>query len=269
MALSVAGTVGHHHTFTSMQPTLIKAALILLALWLLPAAAGDLGASAALQSDTVFRGLDQTNGLGAAAGVDARLDTRAGTSPYLGALALNNSMAGGSEIDIYGGASRTVLFHDLYPYTIDAGFIGYLFPQDQDGLRHHNLDAAEVYGGITSGPASMKLWLSPDYFGSGVPGGYLRGRLRWPIASGLALIGTGGIAVGPGVRRYTAALTTDRRGSSYADAEAAIEYDWRYGLVLRAAVTATTLDLGEQATGGHDRLRWVLGLRKDFDLGGF
>lgn len=247
---------------------LLMGAVAVAGMTFVDAAASDWSGNLALRSDAVYRGLDQDNGAPSpAAGLDATLGPHGGVRPYLGAAVAGNRMAGGAELDFYGGASRSGLFRDLYPYTLDGGVIAYVFPQADDGLRHRSLDAAEIYGGLSVGPASLKLWLSPDYFGSGGAGGYLRGRLLWPLGAGFSVETAAGFAAGPGVRHYTAALTADRRGGRYADLEAGATYEGPAGWSLRATVSAITLDLGEQATGGRQPWRLGVELRRDFDLG--
>lgn len=240
---------------------------LLAALLSWSALAADLAAAIDLRSDYRFRGLDQTNGFAARGGADVDFDAVDGYSPYLGGFVAGNRMAGGSEVDLYSGFTHAAQFSEILPYTVDAGVVGYLFPQSDDGLRHRDLNSAELYAGLAAGPLALKAWLAPDYFGSGAPGAYFRGTLKWPLSPALSAFGSGGLALGPGLRRYTEALTADHRGASYADTSLGLEYAWHYGLTLRAELSATTLDLGPQATGGSGRFGALIGLRKDFDLG--
>lgn len=221
---------------------------------------GNLG----LASDYQFRGLDQTNGLAALGGLDYVHDS----GLYAGGWATRNRSAGGGEFDLYGGYTRPLHLFGLLNATLDAGAAGYVYtgerpPQYGGGSQ----DFAEIYAGLAAGPALFKASFAPDYAGRGAPGWYLQGAIRYPLPWGLKLRATLGYGLGEGVRRQTQTLTADGRGHTYLDYALRLSHGlpW-WDLTAWAEVAGTDLHLSDAAQGGSDQPKFLVGLRKDFDL---
>jgi len=102
--------------------------------------------NAGVVSDTLFRGLDQTNGPALQGG----LDYVHHSGLYGGAWLTNNRSAGsGGEADLYGGYTRQLPLFGVLSATLDAGVAGYVYSgerqaslgggnQDFAGLRVEN-----------------------------------------------------------------------------------------------------------------------------------
>ncbi|MDR3416886.1 MAG: TorF family putative porin [Nevskia sp.] len=237
---------------------------LLLFLSAAAAAHGDwLSGNAGIASDYLFRGLDQTNGAAFQGGLDYARDG----GLYAGGWASNNRSAGGGELDLYGGYSRQTLAFGLLPANLEAGAVGYLY----SGERAHALgggsqDFAELYAGIGAGPASLKLYVAPDYANRGGPGYTLRGSARFPLGAGFRLQLTVGYNAGRGVERQTAPLSADGAGHTYFNYALRLSRPLGNVATLWAEMAGTDLDLAQGAQGGSRQPRFLLGLRKDLDF---
>lgn len=243
----------------------MKARLFLL-LALLPALARAdwLTANAGLASSYLFRGLDQNNGPALQGG----LDYVHASGLYAGGWASNNRSAGGGELDLYGGYSRPLHLFGLLSASLDAGVSGYLYTGERPAaLGGGSQDFAEAYAGLALGPASFKASFAPDYAGRGAPGWYLEGALRYPLPWDLKLRASLGYGGGGGVRRQTAPLSADGRGHAYLSYALRLSrgLPW-WSLDAWAEVAGTDLHLANSAMGGSDQPRFLVGLRRDFDL---
>ncbi len=221
---------------------------------------GNLGVA----SDYQFRGLDQTNGLAAQGGLDYVHDS----GLYAGGWATRNRSAGGGEFDLYGGYTRPLQLFGLLTATLDAGAAGYVYTGERAAvLGGGSQDFAELYGGLAAGPASFKASFAPDYAGRGAPGWYLQGAIRYPLAWGFKLRATLGYGLGQGVQRQTATLSADGRGHTYLDYALRLSrgLPW-WDLTAWAEVAGTDLHLAGSAQGGSGQPKFLVGLRKDFDL---
>ncbi|MBR9812661.1 hypothetical protein GYB61_02245 [bacterium] len=114
-------------------------------------AAAEVEASVGVSTEYVFRGLEVDSPQ-----VWGALDWSADSGLYAGTWISN---AGGlEEVDIYGG------------YALEAGAVGldfgvlyYLFPS-QESSAGSNLNATEVYAGLSAGNFSGYLWIAPGGF---------------------------------------------------------------------------------------------------------
>lgn len=221
---------------------------------------GNLG----LASDYQFRGLDQTNGLALQGGLDYVHDS----GLYAGGWASRNRSAGGGEFDLYGGYTRPLQLFGLITASLDAGLAGYVYTGARaPALGGGGQDFAELYAGLAVGPASLKASFAPDYAGRGAPGWYLGGAIRYPLAWDFKLRASLGYGLGAGVQRQTAPLSADGRGHTYLDYGLRLSrgLPW-WDLDAWAEVAGTDLHLADSAQGGGDQPKFLIGLRKDFDL---
>ena len=235
--------------------------LILLAI-LCPARADWFSANAGVASSYLFRGLDQNNGPALQGGLDYARDN----GLYAGGWASNNRSAGGGEFDLYGGWSRPFSLLGLLPARWDFGVTGYLYTADRPDTLGGSQDFAEVYAGLTAGPASLKLNVAPDYAGRGAPGWYLQGAVKYPLPAGFSLRGSLGYAGGPGVQRQYSFLTVDGAGHNAFDYALRLSKTLPWDLSAWAEVAGTSLHLAGHAQGGDGQPKFLAGIRKDFDL---
>jgi uncharacterized protein (TIGR02001 family) len=244
--------------------TATRRLLPVLLLLCAPARADWLSGNAGIASDYLFRGLDQTNGPALQGG----LDYAASGGLYAGGWASNNRSAGsGGELDLYGGWSRPLTLFGELAATLDAGADGYLYSGERKpSLGGGSQDFAEVYAGLSAGPAAFKACAAPDYAGRNGPGYYLQGALKAPLPWGLVLRGTLGYSLGSGVQRQVAFLTADGRGRPYLDYAARVDKSLRWGLTAWVEVAGTDLRLADGAQGGGSQPKFLAGLRKDFDF---
>jgi uncharacterized protein (TIGR02001 family) len=224
---------------------------------------GQVSGNLKASSDYLFRGIDRTDG----PAIQGEVDYLARNGFYAGAWASNARAVGGSEFDAYSGYGRTITVQDVYPLHLDGGLIGYLFPGDESASDgRHNLDFLEAYAGARLGPATLKMYLSPDYANAGGVAAAFRGTLRWPVLEQLKLRLEGGINLGPGLKNYTARLSKDGRGHDYFDYAAMLEYALPEDFDIAAGVAGTTLDIadGRGRSGEQPKLLLEVGKRFDF-----
>jgi uncharacterized protein (TIGR02001 family) len=232
-----------------------------LLLWSCGADADWFSGNAAVVSDYLFRGLDQTNGPAFQGG----LDYAHHSGLYAGGWVSNNRSAGGGEIDLYGGYTRPLPLFGLINATLDAGAVGYVYSGErQAALGGGSQDFAELYAGIGAGPASLKASYAPDYAGRGAPGWYLQGALDYPLDAGFKLKGALGYGGGAGLERQTAPLTADGIGRSYLNYSLRLSKAFKYDIGLWVEVAGTDLHLANGAQGGRQQPKFVAGLRKEF-----
>lgn len=145
-------------------------------------------------SEYMFRGVTQTfNG----AAVSGGLDYAADSGIYVGTWASNiNWGVGGSELDVYGGFTKK--FNDIV--GIDVGAIYYYYPEadeEAEAVYGEGFDpnTIEVYAGMILGPATVKYFYSPNYFGNDtfnpdgddVSSSYLVASAAFPLSDTLSL----------------------------------------------------------------------------------
>lgn len=122
----------------------IGSAVSAVALFGAPAMAGSTEYGLGVASDYIFRGLPSS---GNGAQVWGSIDWSSKSGLYAGTWLSNAALAGGEELDIYGG--YTFGGKDL---SFDVGAIAYLAPSAPEGSVGQN--QSEAYGGVTSGPFS-------------------------------------------------------------------------------------------------------------------
>lgn len=214
-----------------------------------PVCAGTLDLRMAAASEEIFRGVVQNN---SATGI-VRADYRFASRAYIGSRLLNNRSAGGAQFDAYAGYARGLVLLDLIPVGVDAGINVSAYCGDRHGPQQRDLDWAEAYFSVDSGPLRGTLAFAPDYFGTGAAAWRAAGQLRWPITPTFDATAVLGWNDGDGVRRHTA---TRGGGAAYAD----------YSLVLTRQLTASFAIYG-QLTGASQTLddsarpRALIGLR--------
>lgn len=214
-----------------------------------PAYAGTLDLRLAAASEEIFRGVVQNN---SATGI-LRADYRFASRAYIGSRLLNNRSAGSAQFDAYAGYARGLVLFDLIPVGVDAGVNVSTYSGDRPGSQHRDLDWAEAYFSVDSGPLRSTLTFAPDYFGSGAAAWRAAGQLRWPITPTFEATAVIGWNDGNGVRRHTA---TRGGGAAYAD----------YSLVLTRQLPARFAIYGQiagasQTLDDSARPRVLIGLR--------
>ena len=164
-----------------MRARLARLALLTLAL-VPPAASGQVGGSLAFESDYRFRGVSLSN---------ERPDLR---------LTLAYDHASGA----YLGASVTrIEFRPERPgialqaYAGYAGQLGAAWRWEAGATRTHDsndsdYDYAETYLGLLTDRGSLRLYLAPNYLGTGARTAYLEFGWAWPVAPDWRLFAQGG-----------------------------------------------------------------------------
>ncbi len=107
-----------------------------------------LSANAAVTSNYLWRGLEQTNGKSAVSG---GIDYADDSGFYVGTWASNADWADGMtyELDLYGGFGGDINENISY----DVGFIYYAYPDETSG----DADFSEVYGSLTFNSLTVGL----------------------------------------------------------------------------------------------------------------
>ena len=176
-----------------------------------PLAAATTG-TVAVTSEYTFRGIDSENG----AAVQGSLDW-SDSGLYAGAWASNANVAGGNELDIYGGYK----FPLMEGVELDVGGIYYIFTEDKDesGLAF-DLNYPEIYAGVNIGGFSAKVYYTNDFFGvegQTLPSGnqaegtstYVNVAYTHTIEEGLTLKGAVGSQSGDGADEFIGDSVTD------------------------------------------------------------
>ena len=101
--------------------------------------------AAAIVSSYKFRGISQTNNKAAIQGTFTITDK---SGFYVSAWGSPNEFSGGTEIDVYGGYSKTIA-----GFTLDGGGYGYIYPNFSDDSLY------EIYGDVSKsyGPLGFKV----------------------------------------------------------------------------------------------------------------
>lgn len=214
-----------------------------------PIHAGTLDLRVGIAGEEVFRGVVQNNSPTASLRADYRFASRV----YLGSRLLNNRSAGAAQADIYAGYARSLQLFDLIPVGIDGGINVSVYSRDRRGPQRRDLDWAEAYAAVDSGPARFTVAFAPDYFGTGGAGWRVAGQLRWPLRTGLDATAVLGWNDGDGVRRH---LAPRGGGAGYGD----------YSLQLSQALPASVTVYGQIAGASiriddSTRPRLLVGLR--------
>jgi uncharacterized protein (TIGR02001 family) len=234
-----------------------------------PAAAAVTGTVAAT-SEYTFRGIDSENG----AAIQGSLDWSDASGLYAGAWMSNANLAGGNELDLYGGYK----FKLTESAEIDLGVIYYMFTEDEDegaGVPFE-LDYPEIYAGVNIGGFSAKVYYTNDFFGvdgQALPVGQADGASTYvnlaythTIKEGLTLKGAIGSQSGDGADAFV--------GDSVTDYALTLTKALENGFSVSFAAVGTDLDLdGTEnsrfvATGQpfEDNVKFVVTLAKGFEI---
>ena len=236
------------------------------------AMAGTLTGNVGVVSDYMFRGIDQSAGLGGPAvqgGVDYSFDL----GIYTGLWVTNSSLANGNEADVYAGYGTK-----LGPVSLDGGVIYYAYTEDteQTGIGYpQNADYAEVYAGAGFGPAALKVFYTPQYGrdtvsgslsanGSGDTG---QNSLLYVTASAVFNL-TDTVSVTPQVGYTTGDGAKDDPliGDSYVDYSVTGTKKLKDDLSVSLAVVGTDLKAPAGFANNRDAPKFVVGLKKNFKI---
>lgn len=173
---------------------------LLAALGLLSMSAGahaEISSTWALTSDYDFRGITQSDEDPA---LQASIDYAGDNGWYIGAWASNIDFPGfdGSvELDLYTGFSGG----EEDGLGWDVGLVWYTYPgSDSSATEEKIRDFPEIYGGITYGIWSGKLWYSNDFGGTDESSIYLEGGIDIPLPRNLSLAIHAGYSDGDGIK---------------------------------------------------------------------
>ena len=215
-----------------------------------PAAfAGTLDIRLGAASEEVFRGVVQNNSPTGIIRADYRFASRA----FVGSRLLNNRSAGDAQADFYAGYSRALVLFGLIPVSADGGVNVSVYSGDRDGPQARDLDWAEVWASVDSGPARFTVAFAPDYFGTGAIGWRAAGQLRLPIIPGVDATAVLGWNDGDGVRRHTA-----RRGggTAYADYSLVLSRQLPADFTIYGQITGASREIDDSS-----RPRALIGVR--------
>jgi uncharacterized protein (TIGR02001 family) len=173
---------------------------VLAAIGLLSASAAvhaEISSTWTLTSDYDFRGITQTDEDPA---LQASFDYSNESGWYVGAWASNVDFPGydGSvELDLYTGFSGG----EEDGLGWDVGLVWYTYPgSDSSDTEDKIADFPEIYGGITYGIWSGKLWYSNDFGGTDDSSIYLDGGVDIPLPRNLSLAIHAGYSDGDGIK---------------------------------------------------------------------
>ena len=131
---------------------------------LLPAAmsagafAGTLDLKVAAASEEVFRGVVQNNSPTAS----LRADYRFASGIFVGSRVLNNRSAGDAQVDFQAGLAGALSLFDLIPVGLDGGISASVYTGDRQGPQQRDLDWAEAWAAVNSGPARLSVAFAPE-----------------------------------------------------------------------------------------------------------
>lgn len=223
--------------------------ILLLAALSTPAGAGTLDIRLAAASEEVFRGVVQNNSPTAIVRADYRFASRA----FVGSRLLNNRSAGDAQVDFYAGYARSLVLFDLIPVGVDGGVNVSVYSGDRNGPQQRDLDWAEAWAAIDSGPARLTIAFAPDYFGTGAVGWRAAGQLRLPIAAGLDAAAVLGWNDGEGLRRHR---VQRGGGSAYADYSLVLTQALPRDFAVYAQITGASREFDDSS-----RPRGLIGVR--------
>ena len=166
---------------------LARPTILLVALLASAALRADVGATLSLQTDARDRGMSYSDGRPSAQ-LGLAWDGDAGW--YAGAQLAHARFvqSRGARLQAYGGRVA-----ELAPgLDGEAGLIAYAF---ENVSRY---DYQEAYVGLLGERWSLRLYHSPNYYGSGQRSLYGELNLRWPVATGVGLMGHVGVLRGFG-----------------------------------------------------------------------
>lgn len=159
------------------QPRMIAISVAALALLGSGLANAEISSTWTLTSDYDWRGLTQTQEDPA---LQASIDWADDSGWYIGAWASNVDFGPGDpsyEVDLYTGFSGG----DEDGLGWDVGFQYYAYPEESD------FNFPEIYGGLSYGMFSGKLWYSNDFGGTDESSFYLQGDAAVPLPANFTL----------------------------------------------------------------------------------
>ena len=232
------------------MPTSTRFLRALLLFAISPAAiAGTLDVRLAAASEEVFRGVVQNNSPTGIIRADCRFASRA----FVGSRLLNNRSAGDAQVDLYAGYARALMLFDLIPVGVDGGVNVSVYSGDRNGPQQRDLDWAEAWASVDSGPARFTIAFAPDYFGTGAVGWRAAGQLRLPIAAGVDATAVLGWNDGDGLRRHTAMRGG---GAAYADYSLVLSRPLPADFTIYGQITGSSREIDDSS-----RPRALIGIR--------
>lgn len=205
----------------------------------------------------LFRGVEQS--LTSDPAVQGGLDWSHGSGVYAGTWVSNTEFGGYSgelvsyETDVYGGFTKKWGL-----FGIDVGALLYYYTDES------RLNTLEGYAGVLIGPAAVKVYYTPAYFGAtddgtadgdDLEGMYVTASAVLPLTDTLTVTPQVGFSSGDGVKMFL--------GDEYTDYSVTLGKTLDNGFSFSLAVVGTDLD---STVVPGDREKIVLGLKKNFDL---
>ncbi|HUP91525.1 MAG TPA: TorF family putative porin [Solimonas sp.] len=221
-------------------------------------------------SEYMFRGIEQSNGVAVQGGLDLGLDIGA----YAGTWVSNTKFPGYSvgnvsyETDLYAGYTKK-----WGDFGVDVGAVYYYYRDDT------RLNTIEGYIGALLGPATIKLFYTPEYFGAPDPGStdpddrgdglYLTASAAFPLNATVTLTPQVGYSKGDGVQSFVLSAfepgpdgvfgTGDEDpDDNYFDYSLTLAKTLDAGFTFSFAVIGTNLEKDDE--------KLVVGLKKTFDI---
>lgn len=238
-----------------MPPARLARSTILIASLLASAAVrADVGGTLSAQTDARDRGMSYSDGKPSAQ-LGLAWDGPAGW--YAGAQLAHARFVQrrGARLQAYGG--RVV---ELLPgLDGEAGVIAHAF----ENVSHY--DFQEAYAGLLGERWNLRLYVSPDYYGSGQRSLYAEFNLRWPVAAGMGLMGHVGMLRGYGTP--TTATYTYGQASDATRADVRAGASWQLGQSCELQLAWVSAGRGGPYTWASDSTRRrgvVLGLTAAF-----
>lgn len=225
-----------------------------------PAAMAGVTGNVGAVSEYLFRGVEQSNGAAVQGGVDLATDG----GFYAGTWVSNIAFAGTSgqattyETDLYTGFTKK--FGNV---GFDVGAIYYYY---RDETAFNTL---EVYAGVLLGPAAIKVYYTPEYFGAtdangdDLDGIYATANAAIALNDTLSLTPQVGFSTGDGPEVFFGTDAGGNPDGEYLDYSVTLTKTLDAGLSFSFAVVGTTLDT---TLFPQDDEKIVVGLKKTFDL---
>ena len=211
-------------------------------------------------SEYMFRGVPQTGGAAFQGGIDYASDI----GLYAGTWGSNVGFAGGTEVDLYGGYTTK-----LGPVGLDVGAIYYWYTEEDEAIaKAHTL---EGYVGGSVGPVTLKYYYTDKahFFGAPDPvtgeteeTHYVTALLALPLSESLSLTGNVGYYFGDAIEDFLTSLGATTPEDKYMDYSIGLAKTLDAGMSATFQYVATDID----ATGVDDEPKFVIGLKKSFDL---
>jgi len=232
----------------------------LLFLGLSPAALAGGTANLGAVSEYMFRGVEQSAGVAAQGGLDFSTDL----GFYAGTWVSNVAFAGYTgpvsyETDLYAGFTRK-----WGAFGVDVGALYYYYRDDAQ------LNTVEGYLGLLAGPATLKVFYTPEYFGTtdaagdDLDGTYAMASVAIPLSETLSLTPQAGYSFGDGPSCFVTALFEPPASGLCADADGYMDYSLTLGKALDNGFAFSFAVVGTDLRDDDEKL--VVGLKKTFDL---